>query len=281
VPRHNRIVAALADGDPAFVVFSSAGATRAIEVSQWPYDGVILEMEHEPFSAFAVREFLQFLLDPRQILDRGAPAPSVTPLVRIPSAPGDLNAWMARQALDQGAYGIVWPHVDTVGGARIAVQTCRYEDAATVGPRGERGAGPRFAARYFGLSSEEYCARADVWPLDADGELLVVIMIESEEGVRNLPAMLTQVQGIGSVFLGHGDLSRSLGHAGALDHPAVQEASDHVLATCREAGIACGRVVGGKDVERALDDGYRFIVVQPETSLEGLERGRSVARGDR
>jgi 4-hydroxy-2-oxoheptanedioate aldolase len=276
--RLNGIIAAFEADLPAFVAFSSAGADRAIEVSRWPYDGVILEMEHEPYSTASVSEFLQYLLDRRQILERGSPAPSVTPLVRIPSARGESNRWMARQSLDQGAYGIVWPHVETVEQARVAVATCRYTDAdASVGPPGERGAGARLAARYFGLTREEYDARADVWPLAPHGEILVVIMIESPVGAANVPAMLSEVKGIGSVFIGHGDLARALGHPGDLDHPAVTETAASVLDACRDAAVPCGRVVGTSGLERALDDGYRFVVVQPEVSLAGLELGRRIA----
>lgn len=263
--RLNGVVAALERGDPAFVAFSSAGVFNAIEASHWPYHGVILEMEHEPYSTAGVREFLQFLLDRRQIHEQESVAPAITPLVRIPSARHELNTWMARQSLDQGAFGIVWPHVETVEQARAAVATCRYADAdASAGPRGTRGAGAGAAARYFGLSPDEYYARADTWPLAPHGEIFVVVMIESPEGVANLPAILAEVPGIGAVFIGHGDLSRALGGAGHQAHDDLEQASNGVLRACSAAGVACGRVVRVDGVEEAVDEGYRFIVVQRE-----------------
>ena len=50
----------------------------------------------------------------------------MTPLVRIPPNGGEMNQWIAKQVLDIGVYGIIWPHVSTVEEARNAVAACRY-----------------------------------------------------------------------------------------------------------------------------------------------------------
>jgi len=60
----------------------------------------------------ALQEGLLSMLDRRQIAQRGI-APAVTPIVRIPPNQGQAN-WVAKQVLDIGVYGIIWPHVDTV-----------------------------------------------------------------------------------------------------------------------------------------------------------------------
>ena len=64
------------------------------------------------------------MLDRRQIAQRGI-APAVTPIVRIPPNQGQSN-WVAKQVLDIGVYGIIWPHVDTVEEAYNAVAAMRY-----------------------------------------------------------------------------------------------------------------------------------------------------------
>ena len=111
----------------------------------------------------------------------------MTPLVRIPPNGGEMNQWIAKQVLDSGVYGIVWPHVSTVEEARNAVAACRYprpKDAPRYEPAGQRGDAPTAAARYWGLTQQEYYARADVWPLAPDGEILVAIMCEEARAIE-------------------------------------------------------------------------------------------------
>src|SRR5437764_1460574 len=88
----------------------------------------------------------------RKLLRRGGLAPAVTPIVRIPPNGGELNQWVAKQVLDVGVYGVVWPHVCTVEEARNAVAACRYPrppSAPRSEPAGVRGDAPTTAARYW------------------------------------------------------------------------------------------------------------------------------------
>ena len=77
-------------------------------------------------------------------------------------------------------------------------------------PVGDRGCCPGDAPRYWGLSLHEYFLRADVWPLNPDGELLALVMIESREAIKNINEILS-VPGLGGVLIGPHDLSLSLG----------------------------------------------------------------------
>lgn len=167
---------------------------------------------------------------------------------------------MAKQVLDIGVYGIVWPHVSTVQEAWNAVAACRYprpEPSPNYQPTGLRGDAPRAAARYWGLTQQEYYKRADVWPIAPDGEILVVIMIEDAQGVKNLPSVLDEVPGIGVVLIGEGDLSQDLGVPRQYEHPLVVEAMNAVLAACKERNIPCGHPhVDTENVERLIEQGY-------------------------
>ena len=64
---------------------------------------------------------MQYMLDRKQIADSGTIAPAVAPFVRIPPNGGEMSQWIAKQVLDIGVYGIVWPHIDTVEDAYNAV----------------------------------------------------------------------------------------------------------------------------------------------------------------
>src|SRR4029077_11354871 len=102
-------------------------------------------MEHRPYDIRALRDCLQFMLDRRQILKSGSLAPAVAPFVRIPPNGSEMNQLIAKQVLDIGVYGVVWPHVSTVEEARNAVVACRYprpQSAPNFEPAGQRGDGP-------------------------------------------------------------------------------------------------------------------------------------------
>src|ERR1700747_2098556 len=125
-PRLNGVIAAVEQDKPAFVSLCAAEIGVAQAMNTASYDGVVFEMEHRPYDIRALRDCLQYMLDRRQILQRGNLARVVPPFVRIPPNGGETSQWIAKQVLDQGVYGIVWPHVSTVDEARNAVTACRY-----------------------------------------------------------------------------------------------------------------------------------------------------------
>ena len=279
--RLNGVIRALEQGQPALTTFTAAEVDAALALSTSKYDGIVFEMEHNPWDAKALRDCFQYLLNRRQIAQSASLAPAVTPLVRIPPNGGEQSQWLAKQALDLGAYGIVWPHVSTVAEAYNAVAACRYprlKSAPLYDPKGLRGDGPTAAVRYWGLTQQEYYARADVWPLAAKGEILVILMIEDTAGIANLRQMLKEVPGIGVILIGEGDLSQELGHPRHYEHPEVLAAMAEVVRICREARVPVGHPhVDAANAERILGQGYRFLMAAPTRSYAGLEKARALA----
>lgn len=278
IPRLNGAIRALEQGKPAFTTFVTPelDATQAMNAA--PYDAVVFELEHNPYNIRALQDCMQYMLNRKQILSAGSLAPAVTPLVRIPANGSEMNQFLAKQVLDIGAYGVIWPHVSTVDEARNAVASCRYPRPSSspfVEPAGQRGDGPKYAPGYWGLTQQEYYARADVWPLNPKGEILVGIMCEELKAIRNLPAMLEQVPGIGLVLVGQGDLTQELGVPRQYDHPSMVSALDDVLAICKHYNVACGNPqVSSKNVEQVLNKGFRWLMTPPTYSFEALEMGR-------
>jgi len=281
IPRLNGAIRALERGRPAFVTFAPADIGTAQAIGDAPYDAVVFEMEHGPYDVRTLRDCLQYLLNRRQIVERASLAPAVTPFVRIPPNGGEHNQWIAKQVLDSGVYGVVWPHVSTVEDARNAVAACRYPRPKTAPhfePAGQRGDAPAAAARYWGLTQPEYYARADTWPLAPDGEVLVVIMCEEARAIDNLRQILREVPGIGVVLIGEGDLSQDLGFPRQYEHPTVAAAIAEILSICKEAGVPCGHPhVDARNVERLLEQGFRWLMASPERSMNALELGRKTA----
>jgi len=281
IPRLNGVIKTLQEGKIAFAAFTPVDVESAVALAASSLDGVVFEMEHGPLDPPGLRSALQFMLDRRQIVDSGTLAPRVTPMVRIPPNGGEMNQWIAKQVLDIGVFGIVFPHISTVEEAWNAVGACRYprlKEAPLYNPPGIRGDAPARAARYWGLSQQEYYARADVWPLAPHGEVLVIIQCEDIRAIDNLPRILKEVPGIGVVLIGEGDLSQELGHPRDYDHPVVADAINNILRICKEHNVPCGHPhPDGKNIERLVASGYRFLMPSAPRSFGVLTQGLKLA----
>ena len=281
IPRLNGVIRALEQGKHAFTAFTPADPEAALVYGAAKYDGIVFEMEHNPYDIRALRDSLQYMLNRRQIAQAGSVAPAVTPMVRIPPNGAEKAQWHAKQALDIGAYGIVWPHISSVEEAANAVAACRYprlKTAPLYDPPGIRGDGPHTAVRYWGLTQQEYYERADVWPLNPKGEIFVILMMEDTRGIESLGDILTKVPGIGAVLIGEGDLSQELGYPRQYEHPVVLEWMAKVVDTCKKHNVVVGHPhVDSSNVERIIGEGYRFLMAAPVRSYAALEKGMKLA----
>jgi 4-hydroxy-2-oxoheptanedioate aldolase len=281
IPRLNGIIKQLEQGKNTFVSFAPADVGYTVSAATEAYDGIVFEMEHGGYDIRTLRDCLQYLLNRRQIVESKSIAPAVTPMVRIPPNGAEMNQWVAKQVLDAGVYGIVWPHVSTVREAYNAVASCRYArptGAPRFEPRGQRGDAPAAAARYWGLTQPEYYDRADVWPLDPKGEILVAIMCEDVDGMKNLPSILKEVPGIGAVIIGEGDLSQNLGFPRQYSHPTVAAAINEILDICKQHNVACGHPhVDEKNVKDVIAQGFKWLMPRPERTNAALAMGRKLS----
>jgi 4-hydroxy-2-oxoheptanedioate aldolase len=242
------------------------------------FDGCVFEMEHQPWDSRQLRDCLQYMLNRGEIARTASLAPAVTPLARVPVNGAEMAQWQAKQALDLGCYGIVFPHISTVEEAANAVGACRYprlKNVADYHPLGLRGDGPTSAVRYWGLSQQDYYQRADVWPLNPHGEILCILQIEDTRGVENLDAILKNVPGIGAILIGEGDLSQELGYPRQYEHKTVLEWMQRVVDTCKKHNVVVGHPhVEERNVERVVKEGYRLLMCAPVQSFGQLNAAR-------
>jgi len=279
--RLNSIIRALESGKAAHTAFSKLDKQTAIEMSDAPYDGIVFEMEHNPYDVTALGDALQYMLNRKQIAESASVATKVTPIARIPANGVEMNQSFAKQVLDRGAYGVIWPHVATVEQAYNAVASCRYarpKHAPLYEPKGVRGDGPANAARYWGLSMQEYYDKADVWPLAPQGEILVGLMCESTQAIENLDDILANVPGIGFILIGEGDLSQELGFPRQYEHPEVLDAMRQIVETCKKRNVVVGHPhVTAKNHRRLSDEGYRFLMSAPQRTYGVVGLAREMA----
>src|SRR5262245_60005531 len=97
--RLNGVIRQLERGKPAFTSFIFGVIGSAVTFAQSKNDGVVFEMEHNPWDIAALRQALQFMILRQQIAADASVAPRVTPLVRIPPSGDEMNQWFAKQAL--------------------------------------------------------------------------------------------------------------------------------------------------------------------------------------
>ncbi|GAB5101338.1 HpcH/HpaI aldolase family protein [Caballeronia sp. HLA56] len=280
--RLNGVIRALETGKRiAFTSFLQAEIENAVAFAQSPNDGVVFELEHNPWDIRALREAMQFLLLREKIAKAGSVACQMTPIVRIPPSGSEMNLWFAKQALDLGAYGIVWPRISTPEEAYNAVSACRYprlKTAPRYEPAGLRGDAPMPAARYWGVSQQEYYKRADVWPLAPDGEVLTILMIEDTQAIENIERIVKEVPGIGVLLIGEGDLTQELGCPREYDNPELLRMMQHVLEVGKAHDIPVGHPhVTKSNVASVIEQGYRFLMTYPRRDFSALDTGRSLA----
>ena len=170
------------------------------------------------------------------------------PVVRVPWN----DPAMIMKALDVGAYGIIVPLVNTAAEAAAAVAACRYP------PVGFRSSGPIRAVHYGG---SDYQA-------NANNEIVVLVMIETKEGLANLDAICA-TPGLDGVYIGPADLSYALGMPPRGDNPDPTH-----LATCdkiRDAahrhGIkACMHCASAAFAAGAIKRGFDLIMLTSDVA---------------
>src|ERR1041384_8349432 len=99
IPRLNGVIKALESGKPAFTSFCQAEPETAVAMTTAKYDGIVFEMEHNPWDIRALRDSLQYMLNRGQIARSGSVAPAVTPVVRVSASGAEKAQFQAKQAL--------------------------------------------------------------------------------------------------------------------------------------------------------------------------------------
>jgi len=187
----------------------------------------------------------------------------ITPLVRVAANQAD----QIGKALDAGAQGVIVPVVNTAEDARQAVASCYYP------PQGERSCGPMRDVMLEGLS---YLA-------SANEEVACILMIETEEGLRNLEA-IAAVEGVTGLFVGPMDLTYGLGLSpGDFANERFVESVKAIRAACERNELVCG--IFGYDAEmahRALAEGFDFASIGSDISFlrQGVSQALATARGE-
>ena len=143
----------------------------------------------------------------------------ITPIVRVTGK----EAHHSTRVLDNGALGVVVPHVDTVEEAQAIADQCRYPP---IGHRSIARANP--VAGFESLPIDQFCQ-------EINAQTLVVVMLESPQAIENVDAM-AQVDGIDVLLIGTNDLCAEMGIPGEFGHDRVTDAYRTTIEACRRHG---------------------------------------------
>ena len=248
--RVNRAIDLLEHGQPIYYTGSHEGTEGSFEqgmkdAQTWA-DYISYDMEHAPFDVKGLAEYMRGLA-------KGGPTRSGhrTPavVVNVPVNGTDeatvrANAWMFHQVLATGVHGLLLCHADSPGAVRAFVEAVRFpihkqsvDQGISEGRRGVHGAAT--AARIWGLSADEYLEKADVWPLNPNGELLLGLKLEDRYALANAEENV-KVPGIAFAEWGPADMALSLGapRGGQTPMPTVLlQARAKVLAATKASHI--------------------------------------------
>jgi len=247
-----------------------AAETLAYGLSDYVFDGSMergVELALPAFSEFA-----------SAMSDAGATAatnPFIVKMAKITSQ--EQAAREVAMQLDAGVSGIMFVEVESAEEARWGLEAMRYR--ANGGTRPDRVG---MAPAYWGMSEDEYREKADLWPLNPEGELISWVIVESHEGLANVRE-IAAVPGIGVLWPGAGTLRglfSSVNDAGerVLDEEGWENAIQQVLSACKEFDVPCGYPANANDIEMRMEQGFNvFVMGWGESGFATVEMGRQLA----
>jgi 4-hydroxy-2-oxoheptanedioate aldolase len=276
--RINRAIELLEQGQPIYYTGSHEGTDgnfdQGVKDAQTYADYISYDMEHAPFDVKGLSDYMRGLA-------KGGPTKSghKTPavIVNVPVNGTDeatvrANAWMFHQVLATGVHGILLCHADAPGAVRAFVEAVRFP--ANGGRRGVHG-NPT-AARIWGVTADEYAEKADVWPLNPKGELLLGLKLEDKYALENAEAN-AKIPGVAFAEWGPGDMAFSLGvksGAGSVNDPLMKAARARVLAATKANKIFFLNSMNADNVVDMIKEG---VMIGP-ASQQAAEIGRKYTK---
>ncbi len=181
------------------------------------------------------------LLESMVISCRGS---NIVPLCRVP----DINSAPISRVLDLGVKGVMVPRIETRDQMETAVSALKYA------PEGKRGVA-------LGVAHDLYRAGAAEFLPKANEDTLVIALIETVKGMENIDQILS-VPGVDVAWMGHYDLTVSMGIPAQFTHPRFLAAMDTILEATSKRGMAAGFMAGSpEDAVYWISKGFRAISV--------------------
>lgn len=263
--RLNKFIDRLESGVVSFGEIIHPDVRLAQRLGDSDLDWVWFATEHDEQDYRLLADCLAHMVSRPRIRLTGDVMAGPAPMVGLPPQAGTRAPWMVTQALDLGFMVVHQARVQTPDDVAALVRAARYPSGDSgEGPDGARGYGPMGAPRYWGCADiDDYLRKADLWPLNPDGELVLLVTVEDAVGLSNVDDIV-RVPGLGGIILGTSDVTMSkFGRLGrGADTTWTDEADRVVLRAARKAGIAVGTATGSSEhaQAKAVEQGYTFVI---------------------
>ena len=281
--RINRALELLEQGQPIYYTGSHSGTSgtfeQGVKDAQTWADYISYDMEHAPFDVKGLADYMRGLVEGGPTKS-GHRTPAVivnVPVTGTEEATIRANSWQFAQVLATGVHGVLLCHADSPAAVRAFVEAIRFPlHKQSIGSginEGRRGVhGVPTAAQIWGVGTEEYLDRADPWPLNPKGELLLGVKLEDKYALANADEIL-KIPGVAFAEWGPGDMALSLGVRGsgpaAIQHPAMQKARATILAACKANKKFFLNTFGANDVIEMIKEGVMIGPASQETADKG------------
>ena len=202
--------------------------------------------------------------------------PLATKIPKIASDAAKGAEYISRQ-LNLGVSAIVFVDVESADEARQGLAAMRFKSKGGTRPD-DVGSAPA----YWGVSEQEYRNKADLWPLNPQGELVNWTIVESKAGLAKVRE-IAAVKGIGVLFPGAGTLrgvftTTDENGQRIFDAEGWENAIQQVLAACKEFNVACGYPATENDIELRMKQGFSvFIINWGDAGFRAVTKGRALA----
>ncbi len=280
--RINRAIELLAQGQPIYYTGSHSGTAGSFEQgkldAQTYADYISYDMEHAPYDIKGLAEYMQGLAagGPTKSGHRTPAVIVNVPVNGVDEAAVHANAWMFEQVLATGVHGVLLTHADTPGAVKAFVEAIRLPihkqgigQGINEGRRGVHGADT--ASKIWGITRDEYLDKADAWPLNPNGELLLGLKLEDKYALESAELNL-KIPGIAFAEWGPGDMALSLGVRGPNpeNNPAMKAARARVFAACKANHVF---FLNSMNVNNVVDMIKEGVMVGP-ANQQAAEIGR-------
>jgi 2-keto-3-deoxy-L-rhamnonate aldolase RhmA len=179
--------------------------------------------------------------------------------------------------LNLGVTGIMFVETESADEVRAGIAAMRFKAQG-----GTRPDAVGMAPQVWGMSEQEYKKKADLWPLNPDGELVNWTIVESKEGLAHVRE-IAQVKGIGVLWPGAGTLRGVFSTTNAagervLDQAGWENAIQTVLSACKEFHVPCGFPATPADIEMRMKQGFSvFVMNWGDAGFKAVDLGRAAA----
>lgn len=212
-------------------------------------DFVIFDMEHGRCDISLLAEMVA-----------GCRGSNIFPIARVP----DVAYAPLSRPLDLGARGVMVPRVETKMQAEDIVSQLKYA------PLGRRGVALGIAHDLYRAGNADFFAQANE-------ETCVILLLETVKAFENLEAIIS-VPGVDIAWVGHYDLTVSMGIPAQFDHPRFLAAMDELATVCRRHGVAPGFLPSTPELAvHWISKGFRALSLGSDIGvfLDGVRKFRA------